>query len=73
MAYRMNRAHPSKVVVLSVLGFWLMLAILLMALISGLYFHYQLGKTVDKYVWEHRCIQIDNTDLWRCDNGIIEL
>jgi len=73
MPYHSNNMHPSKTVVIGTLVFWLLMAILLMAMISGLYFHYQAGKAIDKYVWEHRCIQIENTDLWRCDDGIIEL
>lgn len=71
--YRLNNMHPSKGVILGVLTFWILIAMLLMAVMSGIYFHWQLGKTVDKYVWEHRCTQIENTDLWFCDNGIIEL
>lgn len=71
--YKRSNLHASKTIVIGVLTFWLIVVLLLMAAMSGLYYHYRLGQAMDKYVWEHRCIQIDNTDLWRCDDGIIEL
>lgn len=73
MPYRTTNQQASKTVVIGVLSFWIMIAMLLMALMSGLYYHYQVGQKVGRYIHEHRCIQIENTSYWYCDEGIIEL